>query len=509
MFFDEMKKTLDGDSEFNVSYTENAALGYKTTGKKLLDLNYQVASLRSADESYIKDLYKKAFYEDKLMALKWLFFASDVREGLGERRLFRVILKDLAVNNPDYIGHLLEYIPEYSRWDNILEMLETGLEHKAVEIIKKQLAEDKKNKSENKPVSLLAKWLPSANTSSKETVRKARKLCGLLGMDEKEYRKTLSDMRKYIDVVEIKMSAKQWGGINYEAVPSRANLIYNAAFLRNDEQRRREYLEKLEKGEVKINAGVLYPHDIVHSYISEKGGYYDNFLKPYDSALENLWKNLPDLVQDNGSTIVVADGSGSMMCPIGNTNVSALSVANALAIYFAEKLSGEFKDKYITFSANPQLVDFSRCDSLKEKIELAFKYNEVANTNIEAVFDLILSTAKRAKMKQEDLPGNILILSDMEFDHAVHGAVDQRLFKNIGSRYGQSGYKLPRLVFWNLNSRTWTIPVIENDLGAALVSGFSVNIVKMVLSGEIDPYKCLIGQLTSERYAKIIMPVAE
>lgn len=502
MFVDEMKKTLNGDSEFNQSYTENGALGYRTTGKNLLDLNYQVASLRSANERHIVDLFKKAFFEDKLLALKWLFFASDVREGLGERRLFRVVTKDFAKNNPEYIDHLLEYIPEYSRWDNLVELLNTSLECKVMEIVKKQLEEDKTDMSENKPVSLLAKWLPSPNTSSKETVKKAKRMCKLLDLSEKEYRQTLSSLRKYIDVVELKMSAKEWGSINYEAVPSRANLIYNTAFLRNDEERRRDYLSKLEKGEVKINAGVLYPHDIVHSYI--EGGYQ---VKPYDAALESMWKALPNLVQDNNKTIVVADGSGSMTCSIGKTNVTALTVANALAVYFAEKLSGEFKDKYITFSARPQLVDFSKCGNLKEKIELAYRYDEVANTNIEAVFDLILKTAQRVHMKQEDLPGNILILSDMEFDQAVHQKVGQKLFQAIRSRYEQSGYKLPRLIFWNLNSRTGTIPLIENDLGVALVSGFSVNIVRMVLSGELDPYKCLVEQLTGERYNKIILPL--
>jgi hypothetical protein len=241
MFFDEMKKTLSGNGEFNVSYTENGALGYRTTGKNLLDLNYQVASLRSADERRIVDLFKKAFFENKLLALKWLFFASDVREGLGERRLFRVVLKDFAKHNPEYIDHLLEYIPEYSRWDNLVELLSTSLEYKVIEIVKKQLAADKANMSANKSVSLLAKWLPSPNTSSKETVKKAKRMCKVLGLTERDYRQTLSSLRKYIDVVEVKMSAKEWTGINYEAVPSRANLLYNGAFLRNDEERRRDY----------------------------------------------------------------------------------------------------------------------------------------------------------------------------------------------------------------------------------------------------------------------------
>lgn len=333
-----------------------------------------------------------------------------------------------------------------------------------------------------------------------------------LNMTSRSYRKTLSQMRQYIDVVERKMSAREWAGINYETVPSRANLIYNNAFLRNDEERRRAYLGALEKGEAKINAGTLFPHDIVNKYKYSYG---------VDTALEGMWKALPDTVKGCGNTIVVADGSGSMESRIGgNTKVTALDVANSLAIYFAERSSGEFKDKYITFSERPQLVDFSNAKTLRDKISIARRHNEVANTNIEAVFDLILSTAVNNHMAQEDMPANILILSDMEYDRcATSGAPAVRngwgwyssslqsptatLFDTIAKKYAAHGYKIPRLVFWNLNSRTGTIPVKENDLGVALVSGFSVNIVNMVMSNKLDPYECLLDVLNVERYQAI------
>ena len=155
-------------------------------------------------------------------------------------------------------------------------------------------------------------------------------------------------------------------------------------------------------------------------------------------------------------------------------HVTALDVANALAIYFAERASGEFKDKYITFSKSPQLVDLGKVKTLRDKISIALKHNEIANTNVEAVFDLILNTAIKHNMKQEDVPQNILIISDMEFDEATCCAPsDERLFTTIGKKYANSGYKLPRLVFWNVNSRTRTIPVTQNENGVALVSGFS------------------------------------
>ena len=514
-FMNAVKKTLD--NEYNVSVTENGAVGYRTTGKALLDLNFAVASLRKMTDYEVANRFKKAFVEDKLLAMKWLFYARDVRGGLGERRLFRVVLTDLVKSNPEMVIPVINLIPEYGRYDDLWCLLDDKESANVVyQIVDKQLKSDWENMAANKPISLIAKWMPSINASSAKTKEYGKKLCKALGMTEREYRKALSKLRKYLDVVEVKMSDKNWSEIKYEAVPSRANLIYNSAFLRNDEARRREYLGQIEKGEVKINASTLFPHDIVHQYMT--GGMWNNSLKAKDATLEALWNALPDTVKGCGNTIVVADGSGSMTKTIDkHSRVTALEVANALAIYFAERSSGQFKDKYITFSERPQFVDFSKAKSLHDKIQTALTHNEVANTNIEAVFDLILATAVNNGMAQEDLPKNILIISDMEFDscatcnashkdrwgYTMRANPDQRLFNVIAQKYAAAGYQMPRLVFWNVNSRTGTIPVKENDLGVALVSGFSVNVAKMVMSGQTDPFECLVETLNSERYAPI------
>ena len=504
-FMNAVKTTLNED--FNVARTENGAIGYRTTGKELLDLNFAVASLRRMSDAEVVNRFKKAFVEDKILAMKWLFFARDAREGLGERRLFRVVLADLVKSNPEMIIPVINLIPEYGRYDDLWCLLDDKeAADVIVKIVDKQLEEDLKNMQKNKSVSLCAKWMPSINASSEKTKKYGKQLCKALGATERQYRKILSMLRKYLDVVEVKMSSKNWSEIKYEAVPSRANLVYNSAFLRNDEQRRREYLSKLENGETKINASVLYPHDIVHKY--SNGGWRG--LNKKDAAIEGMWKALPDTVKGCGNTIVVADGSGSMMTNVGGTSVTALEVANALAIYFAEHSSGDFKDKYITFSHSPQLVDFSHCNSLHDKLQVAMSHSEVANTNIEKVFDLILTTAVHNHMSQEDIPQNVLIISDMEFDGCAtcgdgrYGSrPNQRLFNVIAKRFADAGYQMPRLVFWNVNSRTGTIPVKENDLGVALVSGFSVNIVKMVMSGKTDPFECLLETLNSERYAPV------
>ena len=505
-FMNEMKGVLNED--FNESTTENGATGYRTTGKHLLDLNFAVSSLRNASPDDIRSRFEKAFAENNIYGLKWLMMCRDAREGLGERRTPKIILRYLAKVEPNIAKALIPLIPEYGRFDDLYTFFGTKCEKDALAFIKQQFEEDQRNMRAKRPVSLLAKWLASENASSKETKKNAKTIRNYLGLSARNYRKELTKMRKYLKVVEVDMSAKNWSEINYESVPSKANLIYKNAFLRNDEERRRAYLEALSKGEAKINSSVNFPHDIVHKYVG--GAWYARDI-PVDATLEELWKALPDMVKEEGNTLVVRDGSGSMTVRVdNNSSVNALEVSTALAIYFSERSSGEFKDKFITFSSRPSLIDLSGCKNLAAKIRRCYQEDDCSNTNIEATFDLILATAVRNHMKQEDMPKTVLIISDMEFDSATYNYsdyvrrnVNEKLFTTIEKKFKKAGYKLPRLAFWNVNSRTGTIPVKENELGVALVSGFSVNVCKMVLSGELDPYKCLIEQLDTERYQPV------
>ena len=506
-FMNEMKKTLNDEK----TLTENGAVGYRTTGKELLDLNFAVASLRSASDVEIVEKFTKAFFEDKELALKWLFFARDIREGLGERRLFRVCLRTLALLDEEAVIKFLPYVSEYGRWDDLFSLVldvddNDEICKKIYWLVLEQLSHDEENMKAGKPISLLAKWMPSINCSSKQRKGLAKRFCKFLGMTEKQYRQALSALRKYLNVVERKMCANEWDEIDYSAVPSKANLIYKNAFMEHDALRRQEYLDKLQKGEVKINSSVAFPHDIVSKYSKGYNDFWQLVIDEEDVTLEEMWKALPDLVQCCGNTIVVADGSGSMECRVDpKSQTTALDVANALAIYFAERSSGEFKDKYITFSDRPQLVDLSNGETLKDKLNIAYAHSEVSGTNIEATFDLILQTAINSNATQDEIPANVLIISDMEFNMAVCGRPDETLFQTIEAKFAEAGYKMPRLVFWNVNSRTNAIPVKENELGVALVSGFSVNVIKMVMSGKLDPYEVLVEQLMSPRYECITL----
>lgn len=493
------------EKEMNVSTTENGAKGYKTTGKSILDFNFKIASYRSRTEKEILNDFKDVWFEDKELALKFLFYIRDVREGVGERRLFRAVLPEIAYQLDERV---FDWVAEYGRYDDLFVFFGTELELKMIEYVKNQLLEDTQNVQKNKSISLLAKWMPSINTSCKETRELAKKFIKSFGLNEKTYRKMLSGLRHYLDVVEKKCCANKWGEIEYSKVPSQANLKYKDAFIKHDPEGRAKYLQDLVKGETKINSSVTFPHDIVSKYDADR-----NYV-PVDTTLEEMWKALPDYVDGNTNTLVVRDGSGSMCCSLGNTNTTALDIATALSIYFSERCSGDFKDKFITFSRTPKFINLSRFETLRDKLERCYQEDDCSNTNLESTFDLVLKVAVKNNLKQEEIP-NLLIISDMEFDAATCNysivntwkSADEKLFETIRYKFKEAGYELPKLIFWNVNSRTNTIPVVQNDLGVILVSGFSPAITKMVLSEETDPYKALLKEITSERYKQVTLTV--
>lgn len=516
MFMSNLKQTtLDHN---NVAFSDNGAKMYGSTGHALSDLNFSVSRMRDMDEGLIVEKFLAAFQEDPVLATKWLFYARDVREGLGERRLFNVIFKWMATERPMIYRRLVKYVSEYGRWDDLINLIGTDLERDAFRVIAKQFGKDLDDMKAGKSVSLLAKWIPSIATTSADSRRQALKISKYIGVSVPAYRKLVTKLRKYIDVLEVKMTARQWDAIDYSKVPSRANMLYAKAFLRHDQERREAFLDAALRGEVKMNSGMVYPHEIAHPFIS------DDYDPNEINGIEAMWKNLP-AAPLGSRTIVVADGSGSMTRQVSrNSTVTCLDVAISLAIYFSQYLEGPYKDRFITFSENPQFVDLNGYDTLLDKVQKARQYTEIANTNIEKVFAMILETAVQSHLSQEELPDNILIISDMEFDTCVCGnAINSRpnqlspwggwsrgynqltpnLFESIAGMYAAQGYKIPRVCFWNTYGGSGAIPMIQNDLGVALMSGFSINNAKLIMSGKMDPYEALLDVLNSDRYADI------
>lgn len=487
-FYDKLKEQQDKRK----TLTENGAVAYETSGTELVDFNFSVSKMRKETDQKIRNEFEKVFLsEDPETVMRYLFYLGDCREGLGERKAFRVCLAYIAENQAKYANAVMKLIPEYNRWDTVLIMLDhKDTEKLAVKIIKEQLKADMKAMKNGESVSLCAKWMPSENASSAVSYLRAKELCKLLRYTPAQYRRILSSLRKYLNVVEVKMSNKEWGEIDYSAVPSKANLKYKTAFMRNDEARRKEFLESLKKGETKINASVLTPDEIVAKY----GTYCSP--SEYDEAIEQLWKALPVLSTTNN--LVVRDGSGSMTCCGG----TPIRVSTALAIYMSEHNSGDWKDKFITFSSNPKIIDLSHCKTLRDKLRFVYRYNDYSNTDIYKTMKLILDTAVSNDMPQEEMPELITIISDMQFDGRWFN-MNETLFEGIQREYEAKGYKLPRICFWNVAATglgSNTVPMQQNEYGLILCSGYSPQIMKMFMSNKISPYDVLIEEINKPRY---------
>lgn len=478
----------------NSTYTENGAVTHETSGSDCLDLFATIGGMRKADESEIILRFVRAYTENPDHAMKLLFYARDVRGGLGERRVFRLILRWLAENQPMSVIQNIRLIPEYGRYDDLLVLMGTVCEAKAVELIRKQLDEDLAALAEDGTVSLLAKWLPSVNTSNAQAVRMGRRLAGLLRMSEAAYRKTLSKLRAQIRIIENNLRTKQYD-FDYEKQPSKALFKYRAAFMRNDEKRYTDFLNRVSKGEASMHTGTLMPYELVEAALQKLD---QNSMTPSEAmSLNTTWEHLEDY-GGSENMLAVVDTSGSMYW---HQSPSPAGVALSLGMYFAERNKGAFANHFITFSEKPRLLEI-KGSTFTEKLRYLTTFNEVADTNLEAVFLLVLKTAVRYQVPQSELPSKLVIISDMEFNHCVMNG-NQTNFENARQLFAQHGYRLPDVVFWNVASRNRQQPVTKNEQGAALVSGCTPRLFAMIAGGTASPMQLMLEILESERYKAI------
>ncbi len=481
-------------NEANIAYTENGAVTNASTMSYCLDLFATIGAIRAADDQEIIGRFVRAYAEDADIAMKILFFGRDVRGGLGERRVFRVIINWLAENRAESLRKNIELIPEFGRYDDLVSLLGTVCEKDALRTIRKQLEADLASDAE---VSLLAKWLPSVNASNRETVRKAKRIARYLGMSDAEYRKTLVELRKKIRIIENNLREKDYS-FDYSKQPSKAMFKYRKAFLRNDGERYNAFLEAVSSGKKQLHADNLAPYEIVRSALNANRWDFNAHLTAGEkTALNASWESLPNFC-DGRNALAVVDTSGSMYC---YDNALPAAVAMSLGLYFGEHNTGIFHNHFIKFSARPQLIEI-KGKTFTERLEYICSFNEVADTNVEAVFNLILDAAVRNHVPQEELPETLYLISDMEFNSCVRNASLSN-FENAKRRFAEHGYKLPQTVFWNVASRNSNQPVTKNEQGVALVSGCTPRLFSMVASGELSPYTLMMEVLNSERYSKI------
>lgn len=516
-----MNTFLNGlKEETNFGYTENGAIKRNTTNSDLLDLFAMGAAMRNRSEEDCILMFQKAYKEDPVYALKCLFYIRDVRGGQGERRFFRTVIKYLAKTETEAVRRNMEHFAVYGRWDDLYCLVDTPLEAEMFAFLKRQLALDVQSKTP----SLLAKWLKSENTSSADSRALATRTRKAFGMTSKQYRKTLSVLRTKINIVEKLMSENRWDEIEFDKIPSRAGLIYKNAFARHDIERLKAnpeaqtYEAFIKDENTKVNAKVLYPYECVDKAFKAMNGWWGrSYSVPLDDvnrlAVNKYWANLENYFNEatfNGMAIV--DTSGSMWDGIAS---APINVAISLGLYCAEKANGPFANHFITFSSNPTFVEVQGVDFCDKVVRMS-QADWGGSTNIEAAFDLMLNTAIRNKCSQEDIPQNLIIISDMEFDACAtmgNASSDdywyrgnrinnkKTLMESIEQKWNTAGYKMPNLVFWNVNARQNNIPMKVQD-GISFVSGMSPSIFQQIMSGKTAA-DLMYEVLDSERYAVI------
>ena len=469
----------------NDTVTENGMVTNSSSLNACVDLFFSIGAMRGQDKDRLIRNFSLALLEDPARAMKILFWVRDVRGGAGERQIFRDVMKFLAEDHTDFLRKNIPYISEFGRWDDLLTLVGTKLETEALTQIRWGL--DAKN-------GLCSKWMPRKGPI-------AAKLRTFMEMSPKQYRKTLVELTH---VVETQMCANEWENIEFGKLPSVASARYQKAFWKRNEEGYKSYIASLQKGEAKINAGAIYPYDVTKSL--QRGN--------SDVAIEQ-WKALPNYMDGSEDRILpVVDVSGSMQASAGgNKNVSCMDVSISLGLYISERNTGSFKDAFVSFSAEPKLHILK--GNLRDRFAQLQRAEWGYNTNLVKVFDLVLDQATKHSVPESEMPTKILILSDMEFDKATetvsgwektHIATkwDATAQEMIEQKYADAGYKVPAIVYWNIQSRGNNIPVAFDKTGTALISGFSPSILKSVVKGDItSPQGIMDETIMSPRYEAI------
>ena len=475
-FAEEMRK------EGNFTRTENGAVALNTTGDACLDLFSTIGSLRTANEERIQALFSEAYQENPLFATKIVFYARDIRGGLGERQTFRTLLIYLANHHPEALKNNLDLIGVFGRYDDLYSLIETPLEPAMWAAMKKQFLEDLENLNQGNAISLLAKWIKTADASSKQTRALGILTAQKLGYSVYDFKRLIRRMRKQIKVVECLMSSNKWDEINYSAVPSRAMMIYRNAFMWHDEVRFSIFINRAISGEETIHSGALYPYDIVSKILYQ---HEDN------NVLEAQWKQLPNYVDKGTNAIVMADVSGSMYG-------RPLATSIGLAIYFAERNAGAYHNLFMTFSSNPSIVTL-KGETLHQKIHNVKKADWGMNTNLKAAFDKVLDIALKGNVPQEEMPKSIIVISDMEIDHS--GDRDRRFYDTMSEKFKKHGYQIPNIIFWNVDSRNNVFHADSTRKGVQLCSGQSIATFEQLMGCiDLTPVEFMEKVINSERY---------
>ena len=487
------------EADFNgvKTKTENGADARFSTGSKVLDMYGTIGALRNRSEYEIVEKFKASWNEDALLTLKMAFYARNIRGGLGERATARICLRWVAQNYPETMVKNFENVVKFGRADDLYTFIDTPIEKDMWAFIKATLYKDIERMNEKKSISLMAKWLKSVNTSSKESRKLGAMTAYNLGLSEKEYRKLLAEMRRYIGVLEVAMSSGDWKQVEYSAVPSRAMAKYRKAFKRHDSERFEKFLSRVEKGEVKINADTLYPYDLVKKYLTSC---WDSCSRE-DRVVEAQWKALPNYIDGENNVLVMADVSGSMYCADARPIASSIG----LALYFAEHNQGDFHGLYMTFSRQPNFIKVQDGNTLCQNVKSVLNTGVGCDTNLEAAFDKILDTCIKNNISKEDMPKALVVVSDMQIN-CYNSGYGLDFVTEMALRFHQKGYTMPKLILWNVEARRDTFLASKTNPYVQFASGSSTSTFKSILESiGMDAYEAMMKTLSNPLYDCVIL----
>lgn len=489
-------------SEQNMTETENGDLSFTTSGSYILDLFSLGGAARNMSNENKVEMFRRAIAEHPQFAVRCMFYLRSPRKGQGERQIFRDFLLYLSKYHQDLLIRIIVYVEEFGRWDDLvylIKLVPKDISNQIMEFLYRNLLRDVDNYFNRKSISLLAKWLPSINTSNSDQRKRALEFINYIqfnheSMSYKEYRQLLAGLRERIDVIEKKLTNNQWSEIKYENVPSKAMLKYRKAFTKHDEFRFERYLSDVQTGKKKMNMSVTYPHEVMglfyHVMLDEQ-----KYLEQ-ENFIESAWKSLPNYAATDDNILVMADTSGSM-------SGTPLQIAVSLALYFAERNKGYFRNHFLTFSSDPCLQEIVGKNLFEKMSNLSNAAWEM-NTDLRKAFMLLLDTAVRHKTLKSQFPKKIVIISDMQFDAGIN--FNESTFRTVKRKYSEKGFEVPQIVFWNVNASNKQVPVFMNEINTILISGYSPITFKYLLEGkEITPYDSMIEILEGEPFNKILI----
>ena len=451
------------------TFTENGALAFNTSGGgSLLDLFANIGGMRKRSDLDIISQWQAARRENPTLADNLILYARNIRDGgLGERRIARILLKQLATNDPEKVARNFDTITDCGRWDDLFVLVGTPVESAMWKYVSEQFKSDMAGSMTNKPISLLAKWAPSINTSSQETRNLAKRAITKLGMTPRNYRKMLAKLRRYLNVLESKISRNDWDSINFEQVPSLAMKRYLKAFGVHCYEAFGNYKSKLVKGEAKVNAATLYPYDLVETCMRyHRTGAYDPIVT------EQQWNSLPNYVDGSFDVVCMADVSGSMC---GRPMATSIG----LSTYFAQRNKGAYHGLYLSFTNNPHFIHIQDNWTLKQCVEYVENKDVGYNTDLDRAFAAIYNVAQVTK----EVPKALIIISDGEIDrwNRPGDAYCASIAEKWKNKYAAIKLKAPKLILWNVESRGSNKFLAQSHENVAYCSGQSAGTFKNLI----------------------------